>query len=67
MFGSFFKKIKGSLPQESSSDPVCGMQARGGPPARAGITHAYNGKTYSFCSEHCKEQFEKNPEAYAAK
>ena len=61
MFGSFFKKIKGDSPQESLRDPVCGMQARGG------ITHTYNGKAYAFCSEHCKEQFEKSPEAYGAK
>lgn len=61
MFGSFFKKVKQGLAQESSRDPVCGMQAQGG------ITHVYNGATYAFCSEHCREQFEKNPEAYAVK
>lgn len=61
MFDSFFKKIKQDSPQESSRDPVCGMQARGG------ITRAYNGTTYAFCSEHCKGEFEKNPEAYAVK
>lgn len=61
MFDSFFKKVKEGLQQESLDDPVCGMQARGG------ITQAYNGKTYSFCSEHCREQFEKSPEAYGAK
>lgn len=61
MFGSFFKKVKQDLPEKPSRDPVCGMQARGD------VTHIYNGTTYAFCSEHCKEQFEKNPEAYVVK
>jgi YHS domain-containing protein len=27
----------------------------------------YQGKVYGFCSAHCKEKFQKNPEKYAAK
>ena len=61
MFGSFFQKIKGNSTQESSRDPVCGMRVT------SGIVYTYNSQTYAFCSEYCKEQFEKNPETYVTK
>jgi len=61
MFGSFFKKIKGDSTQESSRDPVCGMRAT------SGIVCTHSGKMYTFCSEYCKAQFEKNPETYVTK
>lgn len=42
-------------------DPVCKMQVTSDPSA----PHAnFNGKTYFFCSEHCKEQFLKSPANY---
>jgi len=37
-------------------DPVCGMDVKGN-----SISHVHEGKTYSFCSEHCKEKFISNP------
>lgn len=52
----FFSKKSG----DNSKDPVCGMRSAGK------ITMDYKGKTYAFCSDHCKERFEKNPEAYIA-
>ena len=61
MFGSFFKKIKGDSTQESLRDPVCGMRAT------SGIAYTYNGETYAFCSEYCKEQFKKDPRTYITK
>jgi Cu+-exporting ATPase len=39
-------------------DPVCGMQID---PKNAAGTSEYNGKTYYFCSEHCKKKFELDP------
>ncbi len=42
-------------------DPVCGMRASDV------ITLVYKEQTYAFCSDHCRSQFEKNPEAYAVK
>ncbi len=43
-------------------DPVCGMAIdRHNPPARM----EYRGRTYLFCSEDCRRQFEKHPERYA--
>lgn len=43
-------------------DPVCGMEAS------ADLFKAdYKGKSYYFCSNYCKQQFEKDPEAYITK
>jgi Cu+-exporting ATPase len=48
-------------PHGSETDPVCGMQVD---PARAAGRHAHAGRTYTFCSPHCLEQFRTNPENY---
>lgn len=40
-------------------DPVCGMEAS------ADLFKAdYKGKSYYFCSDHCEQQFKKDPESY---
>lgn len=40
-------------------DPVCGMEAS------SNLFKAdYQGKSYYFCSDYCRQQFEKNPEDY---
>ena len=44
-----------------ATDPVCTMQVD---TADAQFTTEYDGKTYYFCSEHCKEEFESDPEEY---
>jgi YHS domain-containing protein len=41
-------------------DPVCQMTVND---AQA-ITYQYNGQTYYFCSEHCKQLFSANPAQY---
>ena len=43
-------------------DPVCGMTIE---PDDAVATVEYEGKTYYFCSQECKEAFEEDPESYA--
>ncbi|MCW4008417.1 MAG: copper-translocating P-type ATPase [Candidatus Bathyarchaeota archaeon] len=45
-------------------DPVCGMEIE---PATAYSKTEYKGKTYYFCSQHCEEEFKKNPAKYASK
>ena len=40
-------------------DPICGMRA-----ADDGPTATYNGETYYFCSEICRNAFEENPQTY---
>ena len=44
-------------------DPVCGMDVD---PSTEHKTD-YDGKTYYFCSAHCREAFESNPRKYAEK
>lgn len=46
---------------EKAIDPVCGMSVDRDKALAAGLTGEYNGKTYSFCSEDCREQFLRNP------
>ncbi len=43
------------------TDPICGMEVDRGKATTAGRTSAYRGKTYYFCSDQCKRQFDANP------
>jgi len=45
-------------------DPVCGMEVE---KEEAAGSSTYKGETYYFCSLHCKEEFDKNPEKYLTK
>ncbi|MEK7132870.1 MAG: YHS domain-containing protein [Patescibacteria group bacterium] len=42
------------------NDPVCNMSTAGE------IAFDWKGRTYFFCSDHCKRKFEKEPEIYTA-
>jgi protein SCO1/2 len=44
------------------TDPVCGMQVRTGAGA---IEKEYEGKTYYFCSDVCRDRFEAHPDHYS--
>jgi YHS domain-containing protein len=47
----------------AATDPVCGMTVEeGDAPGKSD----YEGQTYYFCSQDCKEEFDANPEDYAA-
>jgi YHS domain-containing protein len=46
-----------------TKDPVCGMQVN---EQQATAKSEYLGKTYSFCSQSCKQQFDQSPERYLA-
>ncbi len=50
-FSKFFKK-------KLFKDPVCGMGAGGE------IVVNYKDRTYYFCSGHCREQFQADPQKY---
>lgn len=43
------------------TDPVCGMQVD---EQNAAAQSTYEGQTFYFCSEACKEKFDQNPEQY---
>lgn len=49
--------LKGN--REVHRDPVCGMEAG------SAVKLEYRGKTIFFCSKHCAETFQKEPERYA--
>ena len=42
-------------------DPVCGMEVDRD---SAAATSQYQGRTYYFCEQACKEKFDANPEQY---
>jgi len=44
-------------------DPVCGMRID---EWKANIKYEYKGERYVFCSERCKQRFEKNPMEYVS-
>ncbi|MBV9574757.1 MAG: YHS domain-containing protein [Acidobacteriales bacterium] len=46
-----------------AKDPVCNMEVK---ESESKFKSQHGGKTYSFCSEECKETFEEKPEQYAA-
>lgn len=48
----------------SAKDPVCGMNVEA---AKAAGASTYQGKTYYFCAEACKKEFDAHPEKYASK
>ena len=49
-------------PQVEVKDPVCGMMVD---PATAAGQSEYQGKTYYFCADVCKQKFDARPELYA--
>ncbi|MBM4301838.1 MAG: YHS domain-containing protein [Deltaproteobacteria bacterium] len=50
-----------------SKDPVCGMEVDGGKARAAGRMSEYQGQTYFFDSDICKQNFDKEPQSYAGK
>jgi multidrug efflux pump subunit AcrA (membrane-fusion protein)/YHS domain-containing protein len=49
-----------------SKDPVCGAEVSMNKADKDGRKSSYREKTYYFTSRECKEQFDKNPDRYAA-
>jgi YHS domain-containing protein len=47
---------------DSQRDPVCNMEVD--EQSAAGRSQ-YQGQTYYFCTESCKNEFDQNPEMYA--
>jgi RND family efflux transporter MFP subunit len=47
-----------------AKDPVCGHEVDQAQAQAAGLTSAYQEKTYYFCSYSCNKQFDKDPEHY---
>jgi len=51
---------------EEATDPVCGMKVEVAEAKAAKMSSQYQGKSYFFCSEHCKKQFDEAPAKYSA-
>ena len=50
-----------------AKDPICGMYVDESKAKASGKTSTYGDMTYYFCSDGCKQQFDKNPASYAGK
>lgn len=48
----------------NQTDPVCGMQIE---ESEAAGQSDYQGRTYYFCSNSCKEKFDESPEDYTSR
>ena len=46
---------------DKHADPVCGMEVDG---ENAAGKSEYRGRTYYFCCDGCKEEFDANPQQY---
>ncbi len=47
--------------KQVNTDPVCEMEVT---PETAACSYEYKGKTYYFCAQSCKHEFEQNPEVF---
>jgi YHS domain-containing protein len=50
--------------QDTYKDPVCGMVVSR---LTAPVTYEYEGKTYYFCADICRDNFKANPDKYIGK
>lgn len=57
---NIFKKVDTEI--NEVKDPICGMKVN---LEKTKHTSTYQGKVYGFCSESCKEEFDKSPYKYA--
>ncbi len=62
--GSGMKVAAGSVGGAVTKDPVCGMAVEAD--SAGGMQSVYQGKTYCFCADACKQKFTRNPSAYLA-
>jgi YHS domain-containing protein len=60
------KKAPTARSAATQKDPVCGMDVDAGEAKAAGLKSEYRGKTYYFCNEHCKKDFDKDPQRYVS-
>ncbi len=58
---------RGKAMPDMQKDPVCGMDVRANEAKATGRTSVYKGTVYYFCSDACKQDFDKNPEKHLKK
>jgi Cu(I)/Ag(I) efflux system membrane fusion protein len=59
-----FGAAAATKPVVEGKDPVCGMQVSVEEAVAAGRTSEHRGRTYYFCSDGCRETFEKAPQKF---
>ena len=59
LMGRHHKSKSSASNEKIGKDPVCGMNGD------SDISTGFQGKLYFFCAEHCKKEFNKEPELYA--
>ncbi|MCX6923940.1 MAG: efflux RND transporter periplasmic adaptor subunit [Verrucomicrobia bacterium] len=62
--GNGMKVAARSVGGAPRKDPVCGMAVEADP--TGGLQSVYQGKTYYFCADTCKQKFTRNPSTYLA-
>jgi uncharacterized protein len=64
LFALVFVAMIGLTLRRGATDPVCGMTVdrHAGKP-----TSVYAGKTWFFCSDHCKHRFDEEPERFSSR
>jgi Cu(I)/Ag(I) efflux system membrane fusion protein len=53
--------------EQRAKDPICDMFVSPGAAAKAGRVSEYRGKSYYFCADECKQQFDRDPKRYVEK
>ncbi len=64
LFGFVLVLALTGMAQQSDETVTCAMSGKTMKKSEVKATYEYNGKTYYFCSDGCKETFVKNPEKY---
>jgi len=64
---SFLMAFSGIAQQQAQETVTCPVSGKEIKKSEAKATYEYEGKTYYFCCEKCKEEFVKNPEKYTQK
>ncbi|MGB8953012.1 MAG: YHS domain-containing protein [Candidatus Aminicenantales bacterium] len=64
---SFLFVLSGIAQQAAEDTVICPVNGKVMKTSEAKATFEYQGKTYYFCCEKCKEEFVKNPEKYLQK
>ena len=67
MTGSPADTKEPAVPPGMVKDPVCGKVINEGQAQATGKMSQYQGKTYFFDSDQCKQNFDKEPERYVGK
>ena len=64
LFGFILVLALTGMAQQSDDTVTCATTGKTMKKSEAKATYEYNGKTYYFCCDGCKEAFVKNPEKY---